>query len=82
MVVVKVAKVAKKKPINIYLDRITIDVVENGYKVSITTKYYGRNSSLRHDDKEFVFDNWGEVSDFVKKANEFVKTFKVNKYDY
>lgn len=79
-----VVKPAKKKPINISLDRITIDVVENGYKVSITTKYYARSTdfSLRHDDKEFVFDNWGEVSDFVKKANEFVKTFKVNKNEY
>jgi hypothetical protein len=76
---------AKKKvlvPTNIRLSSVNIDVVENGYHVQVHVQYEQAKDETRHDERQFVFDNWGDVCDFLKKVNELVKTFKVTKYAY
>jgi len=77
-----VVKSAKRKPVEMKVDLINIEVVENGYRVQLTYAYDTQIRGICYVDKVYVFDSWGDVSDFVRKANDLVKTFKVNKNDY
>jgi hypothetical protein len=77
-----VVKRVKKHTLNARLHNVNIDIVENGYVVHVGFAYDTTKNEVRHDEREFVFDTWGDVYDFLKKVNELVITFKVTKYAY